>query len=185
MKARHRTTVPILHKAQSTTAWMAGTSPAMTGVGLERYLPRSAFSLSGAFSQAQRQGLSKTNPPHRHGRACPGHPRSSEPLTSKARRHACAHSPGAGSDIASTSTFSSPNGVDGRDKPGHDGSWVSGMLLSVRRSPFSGCSFSSSAPRPQQDQSPHRHGRACPGHPRRSEPLTLKARHRTHSFRSS
>ncbi len=84
--------------AQLGAAWVAGTSPAMTGerVGI---VSDPAFASSPAFP----------HPLHSHARACPGHPR--RPAPSRVPRAG----PGPSGDGAAR------RGVGGRDKPGHDG----------------------------------------------------------------
>ncbi len=87
-------------------------------------------------------------PPSRHGRACPGHPRRAEPLLAP-------DGPGQVRDPAMARA-----GVGARDKPGHDRGGGGGDRSRA------GTGLRDIGPRP-----PSRHGRACPGHPRRAEPL--------------
>ncbi len=80
------------------TAWVAGTSPAMTGrrVGI---VSDPSFAASPAC----------LHPLHGHARACPGHPR--RPAPSRVL----------GPGRSRSGLGAARRGVGGRDKPGHDG----------------------------------------------------------------
>ncbi len=93
------------------TAWVAGTSPAMTG-----WRAGTASDPSGPPS------ADLPHPLHRHARACPGHPR--RPAPSRVL------GPGRGRPGLGAAR----HGVGGRDKPGHDGTEGGDHSESITRS---------------------------------------------------
>ena len=107
------------------------------------------------FSVAETGPSESTCPQSRHGRACPGHPRRAVP-----RRAAVWPSPAPSPSLP-------PPGVGARDKPGHDGGGSERAVLGGGDGPF-------------REHIPHRsrHGRACPGHPRRAIPRRAAVRPR-------
>ena len=124
----------------------------------------------------------RTAPSRRHGRACPGHPRRPSASTQASAKSLATVRLPAGR--AEADSFLRRPGVDGRDKPGHDGKGSTNEQQTGRPThnairakiraliALAVVGKESGAWRRWRTAPSRRHGRACPGHPRRPSAST-------------